>query len=79
MYSDIGYGNYNLCVLLYLIIAAVPRWISGQISGDRPPPYLYYTLTLVDSRRAVMFGGNTKAGRMNDVYIMTVDGITVVK
>ena len=25
-----------------------------------------------------MFGGNTKTGRLNDVYIMTLDGINVV-
>ena len=57
---------------------AVPRWISGNVSGDRPPPCSYYTLTLVDTGRAVMFGGNTKTGSVNDVYIMTLDGINVV-
>ncbi|CAI8057997.1 Adagio protein 2 [Geodia barretti] len=56
---------------------AVPYWISGKVSGDRPPPCSYYTLTLVDTRRAVMFGGYTKTGRVNDVYIMTLDGINV--
>ena len=53
--------------------------MAGQVTGDRPPPCSYHTLTLVDSKRAVLFGGNTATGRTNDVYIMTLDGIDVVR
>ena len=58
---------------------AVPHWMAGQVTGDRPPPCSYHTLTLVDSKRAVLFGGNTATGRTNDVYIMTLDGIDAVR
>jgi hypothetical protein len=71
-------GNTNEFHVYNLKNVAVPRWISGNVSGDRPPPCSYYTLTLVDTGRAVMFGGNTKTGRVNDVYIMTLEGINVV-
>ena len=69
----------NATIKTFLLpIVAVPRWISGKVSGDRPPPCSYYSLTLVDCKRAVMVGGNTPTGRINDVYIITLDGINVV-
>ena len=72
--------DLSLCVNIVTppCTVAVPRWISGKVSGDRPPPCSYNTLTLVDTRRAVMFGGNTKTGRVNDIYVMTLDGMNVV-
>jgi hypothetical protein len=60
--------------MIFGYVVAAACWVPGRVSGDRPPPCSYYTMTLVDSKRAVMFGGNTKTGRMNDVYIMTLDG-----
>ena len=46
-------------------------WISPAITGERPPPRADFSLTIIDSRRAVLFGGyNAEQGRMNDVYII---------
>jgi len=46
-------------------------WISPDITGERPPPCAAFSLTSIDNRRAVLFGGNNgEQGRMNDVYII---------
>ena len=52
-------------------------WISPDITGERPPPCAYFTLTSIDKRRAVLFGGRIGIkDKMNDVYI--IDLLTMV-
>ena len=52
-------------------------WGSPAMTGDVPPPCSDLTLTAVDSRRAVLFGGcNGEQGHMNDTFI--IDFVTMV-
>ena len=52
-------------------------WSCPTTNGDTPPPCAGFTVTAVDDRRAVMFGGfNGEIGRMNSVYI--IDLLTMV-
>ena len=53
-------------------------WTAPSVRGDRPPPMSYFTMTSVDSKRAVLFGGNSRNGRMNDTYIVTLEDSMVV-
>ena len=51
-------------------------WSSPVTSGERPPPCAGSSLTSIDSRRAVLFGGyNEKQGDMNDVYIIDLQSM----
>ena len=46
-------------------------WSSPSVKGSRPPPCAYFSLTMIDEERAVMFGGqdcNRKS--LNGVYIL---------
>ena len=53
-------------------------WSCPATTGERPPPCSGLTLTAIDDRRAVLFGGaNIDQGRMNDVYI--IDFHTMVR
>lgn len=46
-------------------------WFSPDITGERPPPCADFSLTSIDNRRAVMFGGwNNEQGTMNHMYII---------
>ena len=48
-------------------------WISPDITGERPLPCAGFSLTSVDNRRAVLFGGqNGEQGTMKDVYIIDI-------
>ena len=59
-------------------ISTAGVWSCPATTGERPPPCAGFTFTVVDDRRAVMFGGrNGEKGQMNDVYI--IDLSTMVK
>ena len=45
-------------------------WSSPTMSGDRPPPCSYCTLTAIDPHTLLMFGGDTGKKRLNDLYIL---------
>ena len=48
-------------------------WSCPATTGERPPPLQAFTMTALDDRRAVLFGGgNIDQGYMymNDVYII---------
>ena len=42
-------------------------WSSPSVKGSRPPPCAYFSLTMIDEERAVMYGGNDS---INDVYVL---------
>jgi len=45
-------------------------WSSPATTGERPPPCAAFSLTSIDYRRTVMFGGyNPEQGWINDVYL----------
>ena len=56
---------------MLFFVRTVGVWNSSATSGDKPPPCAGFTLTSIDHKRAVMFGGyNGDQGRMNDIYII---------
>ena len=51
-------------------------WSSPATTGERPPPCAYFSLTSIDHKRAVFFGGsNGEQGQMNDVYIIDLQSM----
>ena len=55
-------------------------WSSPEVSGIRPPPCKDCSLTMIDERYAVMFGGTQPGPKAtNDVYIgRDKDGMSAV-
>ena len=56
---------------IYTISPSLGSWSSPSVKGSRPPPCAYFSLTMIDEERAVMFGGydcNWKC--LNDVYVL---------
>ena len=52
-------------------ISTAGVWSCRATTGDRPPSCGGLTFTVVDDKRAVLFGGkNREQGRMNDVFII---------
>ena len=46
-------------------------WTAPQTTGERPPPCAHFSLTAIDSNRAVMFGGsNEEQDYNNDTFII---------
>ena len=45
-------------------------WSSPPVSGTRPPPCSYFSLTKTDDYHLVMFGGKQGDVRTNDVYVL---------
>ena len=43
------------------------------MTGQRPSPCAAFTLTMVDSCRAVLFGGRQIERRVNHLYILNLD------
>ena len=59
----------SMCPIIMALTVCTGVWSCPATTGDRPPPCSGFTLTAVDERRAVMFGGkNGKMGRINSVY-----------
>ena len=51
-------------------------WSSPATTGERPPLCAYFSLTSIDHKRAVFFGGyNGEQGWMNDVYIIDLQSM----
>ena len=51
-------------------------WSSPATTGERPPPSYAFSLTSIDKRRAVLFGGyNGEQGDTNDVYIIDLQSM----
>ena len=52
-------------------LCTTDMWSSPEITGERPPPGNSFSLTSIDNRRAVLFGGwSGEQGMVNDVYII---------
>ena len=46
-------------------------WSSPSVKGSRPPPCAFFSLTMIDEERAVMFGGWDHSLKLfNDVFIL---------
>uniref|UniRef100_A0A1X7T5Q2 Uncharacterized protein n=1 Tax=Amphimedon queenslandica TaxID=400682 RepID=A0A1X7T5Q2_AMPQE len=69
-----GYGRNNE-VHFYKLSSG--DWISPTVTGDRPPPIYYFTLTSINNSSAILFGGNTANGLSNNVYILNFTDTSV--
>ena len=58
---------------VHLFQMSTGKWISPQMSGQRPPPCAAFSLTMVDCFRAVLFGGRQRESRVNHMYILHMD------
>ena len=56
-----------MCVCINVCLG---EWITPTVTGDRPPPITYFTLTSVTNNSAVLFGGATTNGSSNNVCII---------
>ena len=57
---------------------SVGKWVSPPVSGERPPPCAGFSLTMIDPRRAVLFGGREEKGKSNDVYILDLQSMVCI-
>ena len=48
-------------------------WSVQTTTGEKPPPLGAYTFTKVDHHRAVVFGGYTGTGVLNDVHVLDME------
>lgn len=49
-------------------------WSSPTTMGSRPPPCVDFSLTKVDSHRAVVFGGyQPETGTVAETYILNIE------
>ena len=53
---------------LVLLITAV--WRAEATSGERPPGLWNHSLTMIDTHRALLFGGLDGRKRHNDAYLL---------
>ena len=54
---------------------AAGKWTSPPTSGERPLPCAHFSLTMIDNRRAVLFGGREEKRRTNNVYILNLQSM----
>ena len=66
-----------VCVCVNVGLSLLGEWITPTVTGDRPPPIYYFTLTSVTNNTAVLFGGYTN-GFSNNVYIFNFTKTSVV-
>ena len=67
-YHDLCWTNE-----VHLFYFDTGKWISPQMSGQRPPPCAAFSFTMADSCRAVMFGGRQRETRVDHIYILHLD------
>ena len=49
------------------------EWSSPAVTGTKPPPLAAFSFTKVDSRRAVVYGGQAGVKMYGDAYILELD------
>ena len=49
------------------------EWSSPPVTGTKPSPLAGFSFTIVDSRRAVMYGGFTGGECSGDAYLLELD------
>ena len=67
-----------VCVCINVGLLFLGEWITPTVTGDRPPPISHFTLTSVTNNTAVLFGGRTTNGDINNVYIISFTKTSVV-
>ena len=59
-------------VVLYDLIPT-DVWSAQPTSGESPPPLAYHSFIKIDHHRAVVFGGWSESGRLNDTYVLDME------
>ena len=82
-YDEIHYYKLSSgeCVCINVDLLFLGEWIIPTVTGDRPPPIQYFTLTSVTNNTAVLFGGDCDTfyyAKSNDVYIINFTMTSVV-
>ena len=54
-----NYHQVSVCVCISVGLLFLGEWITPNVTGDRPPPIVNFTLTSVTNNTAVFFGGLT--------------------
>ena len=54
------------------------EWITPTVTGGRPPAIDTFTLTSITNNTAVLFGGMTTNGPINNFYIISFTKTSVV-
>ena len=67
-YHDLCWTNE-----VHLFHFPLGKWITPEMSGQRPPPCAAFSLTMADSCRAILFGGRQREMRVNSLYILHLD------
>ena len=67
-----------VCVCINVCLLFLGEWITPTVTGDRPPPIHYFTLTSVTNNTAVLFGGGATNEYSNNVYIINFTKTSVV-
>ena len=75
IYPLYGISKCTVCVCINVCLG---EWITPTVTGDRPPPIYYFTLTSITNNTAVLFGGDTTNGSSNNVYIIHFTKTSVV-
>ena len=53
-----------------IVSPSLGSWSSPSEKGSRLPPCAYFSLTMIDEERAVMFGATDRMVYLNDVYVL---------
>ena len=78
---------YHTCALPYVLVLIhfsighlvhAGVWNSPPTTGTRPPPCSVFSLTKIDCNQAVLFGGLSPAGWINDVHIIDLQAMVSV-
>ena len=51
----------------------IGTWAVQPTTGDKPPSLGGHTLTIIDNKRAVLFGGSRNGRPQNATYILDVE------
>ena len=64
--------SYNVSIDIMIFI--IGTWSRLEVTGKCPPVTGDFSLTMIDSHRAVMYGGYLgRAGFTNDTYILDLE------
>lgn len=54
------------------------EWSSPNVTGQSPPPCDGHTITMVDKKRAALFGGLSGSQHHSDLFVAELSRHTVV-
>lgn len=61
------------CTFWIIVFVYTGAWIYQETTGEKPPGLSGHTLTLIDEKRAVLFGGFDGKENHNDAYVLDME------